>query len=223
MQKVKIVLKMLNFQKMMKCGLIIVRENALNINQKKLNMKKVKVINTHKVLFAALFFGAVTFGYAQDNSSVNGSVETTQVGTAQTNPTIESLKKQIEANPNDSEALVKLATAYQDVKDWNSALSTWNKISTLLPDWAPSYYSQAYVYQTMKDDANAKMAYEKYISVVKPEEIEVNKKNLAYAHFFVAYTLQESDKEQAKQHIAKSLEYDPANEEALKINEFLNQ
>ena len=186
-------------------------------------MKKVKMINTPKALFSALFFGAVTFGYAQENSTANGSVESTQVATSQTNPTIESLKKQIEANPNDSEALVKLATAYQDAKDWNNALLTWNKMTTLLPDWAPAYYSQAYVYQTMKDDANAKMAYEKYISAVKPEEVAVSKKNLAYAHFFVAYTLQQTDKEQAKQHIAKSLEYDPANEEALKINEFLNQ
>lgn len=34
MKKVKIVLKMLNFQKMFKHGLIIVRKKALNINQK---------------------------------------------------------------------------------------------------------------------------------------------------------------------------------------------
>ena len=96
-------------------------------------------------------------------------------------------------------------------------------MSTLLPDWAPSYYSQAYVYQTMKDDANAKMAYEKYIAAVKPEEVEANKKNLAYAHFFVAYKLQETDKELAKQQIAKSLVYDATNEEAVKLSTFLNQ
>ena len=67
------------------------------------------------------------------------------------------------------------------------------------------------------------MAYEKYIATVKPEEVEANKKNLAYAHFFVAYKLQETDKELAKQQIAKSLVYDATNEEAVKLSTFLNQ
>ena len=186
-------------------------------------MKKESVINTKKAIVAALFFGAVSFGYAQTENAAAETVATTQVQGTQQNPAIEALKKQIETNPNDTDAIVKLATAYQDAKDWNSALLTWKKMSTLLPDWAPSYYSQAYVYQTMKDDANAKMAYEKYIAAVKPEEVEANKKNLAYAHFFVAYKLQETDKELAKQQIAKSLLYDATNEEAVKLSTFLNQ
>ncbi|MGV8915974.1 MAG: tetratricopeptide repeat protein [Kaistella sp.] len=187
-------------------------------------MKKEKVMITKKAVVAALFLGAVSFGYAQTTDSaqtVDQSSDTVQ--TSQQNPAIDALKKQIEANPTDTEALVKLATAYQDAKDWPNALATWNKMSTLLPDWAPSYYSQAYVYQNMKDDTNAKMSYEKYIAAVKPEEMEASKKNLAYAHYFVAYTFQETDKEQAKQHIAKSLQYDGTNEEAMKLNTFLNQ
>ncbi|KIA89566.1 tetratricopeptide repeat protein [Kaistella jeonii] len=188
-------------------------------------MKKESVINTKKVLVAALFLGAVSFGYAQTETVASETVANTtaQVQAPQQNSTIETLKKQIEANPNDTESIVKLATAYQDEKDWNGALETWKKMSTLLPDWAPSYYSQAYVYQSMKDDANAKMAYEKYIATVKPAEVEASKKNLGYAHFFVAYKLQETDKEQAKQHIGKSLAYDPMNAEAMKLNEFLKQ
>ena len=188
-------------------------------------MKKERVINTQKLFIATLFFGATAFGYAQDTIKANDNVpaETQQVQITQQNPVIDALKKQIEANPNDTEAIVKLATAYQDVKDWNSALATWQKMSTLLPDWSPSYYSQAYVYQSMKDEDNAKMSYEKYIAAVKPEELEASKKNLGYAHFFVAYKLQESDKEQAKQHIAKSLAFDPMNAEAMKLSEFLKQ
>ena len=186
-------------------------------------MKKDKVINTQKLFIAALFFGAVTFGTAQNSEQDTDTTKTEQVQTNQQNPVIEALKKQIEANPNDTEAIVKLATAYQEVKDWNSALATWQKMSTLLPDWSPSYYSQAYVYQSMKDDDNAKMSYEKYIDAVKPEELEASKKNLGYAHFFVAYKLQETDKEQAKQHIAKSLQFDAGNEEAMKLSEFLKQ
>ena len=185
-------------------------------------MNNIKVMNSKKIFIAAFFLGAVTFGFSQDTLSTNQSEEV-QTRTSSQNPAIDGLKKQIAANPNDTDAIVKLATAYQDAKDWNNALLTWKKMSTLLPDWAPSYYSQAYVYQTMKDDANAKMAYEKYIAAVKPEEVEANKKNLAYAHFFVAYKLQETDKELAKQQIAKSLVYDATNEEAVKLSSFLNQ
>ncbi|QDP84588.1 hypothetical protein FNJ88_03135 [Chryseobacterium sp. SNU WT5] len=189
-------------------------------------MKKVKVINTQKAVIAALFFGAVTYGYGQNTLGTKDTIkveETAPVEASQQNPTIEVLKKQVEANANDTEALVKLATAYQDTQDWNNTLATWTKITTLLPDWAPAYYSKAYVYQTMKDEENAKKEYEKYIVTVKPAELEANKKNLAYAHFFVAYQLQKTDKEQAKQNIAKSLQYDAANEDAIKLNALLNQ
>lgn len=185
-------------------------------------MKNIKVMNSKNFFIAAFFMGAVTFGYAQDTVKTAQSAEV-QTKTTSQNPAIDGLKKQIAANPNDTEAIVKLATAYQDAQDWNNALATWKSMSTLLPDWAPSYYSQAYVYQNMKDDANAQSLYEKYIASVKPEELEASKKNLAYAHFFVAYKLQESDKEQAKQHIAKSLAFDPTNAEAVKVSEFLNQ
>lgn len=183
-----------------------------------------KLTNPKNAVAAAIFSGAVSLGYAQTDTAatMKTTVAAPVENTAQ-NPAIEGLKKQVEANPSDTDAIVKLATAYQDAKDWNNALVTWQKMSTLLPDWAPSYYSQAYVYQTMKDDANAKMMYEKYIATVKPEEVEANKKNLAYAHFFVAYNQKETDKEQAKVNIAKSLEYDPANADATKLSAFLNQ
>ncbi len=189
-------------------------------------MKNLVKFNSKKVIVAALFFGGLSLGFAQADSAKTQKVAitTNQVQkAATTNPAIDGLKKQIEANPNDTDAIVKLATAYQDAQDWNGALETWKKMSTLLPDWSPSYYSQAYVYQSMKDDANAKMAYEKYIAAVKPEEVEASKKNLAYANFFIAFKNQETDKELAKQQIAKSLEYDATNEEAIKLSAFLNQ
>jgi hypothetical protein len=36
------------------------------------------------------------------------------------------------------------------------------------------------------------MAYEKYIATVKPEEVEQNKKNLAYAYFYIAFSEQQA-------------------------------
>lgn len=125
-------------------------------------------------------------------------------------------------NKIEDQSLAKLANAYQEASDWTNALDTWKKISVLLPDWAPSYYSQAYVYQASKDDANAKIAYEKYIATVKPEEVEQNKKNLAYAYFYLAFSEQQTDPNKAKEHIAKSIQYDPTNQDAVKLSKALN-
>ncbi|MCU7616470.1 hypothetical protein NZ698_04610 [Chryseobacterium sp. PBS4-4] len=173
-----------------------------------------------KNLFLGLLFaGSASLMNAQ--TTQQESVKTTATA-SQVNPAIEGLKKQIETNPKDTEALAKLATAYQDASDWMNAVDTWKKISLLLPDWSPSYYSQAYAYQSAKDDANAKLAYEKYIATVKPTEIEQNKKNLAYAYFYIAFAEQKNEPAKAKEHIAKSIEYDPTNQDAIKLSQTLN-
>jgi tetratricopeptide (TPR) repeat protein len=180
---------------------------------------KMTTMNIKNLFLGLMLVGGASFVSAQ----------TTQTDTANTaatsqsaNPTIEGLKKQIETNPKDTEALAKLAGAYQEASDWGNAVDTWKKISVLLPDWAPSYYSQAYAYQSAKDDANAKLSYEKYIAAVKPEEVEQNKKNLAYAYFYIAFAEQQSDPAKAKEHIAKSIQYDPTNQDAVKLNQVLN-
>lgn len=140
-----------------------------------------------------------------------------------TNPTIEGLKKQVEANPQDTDALFKLATAYQDAKNWNGAVLTWQKMINLLPDWAPAYYSQGYSYQQAGNNDAAKIAYEKFISTVKPADMEANKQTLAYAYFAVAYMSKDSDLAKAKDYLAKSLQLDPTYEDAIKLNAEINK
>ncbi len=178
---------------------------------------KMSKINSRSLFLGLILAGSVSFVNAQTTQP-----ETAATTTQTTNPTIEGLKKQIEANPKDAESMAKLAAAYQEASDWPNAIDTWKKISVLLPDWAPSYYSQAYAYQSAKDDANAKIAYEKYIATVKPEEVEQNKKNLAYAYFYLAFTEQKTDPNKAKEHIAKSIQYDPSNQDAVKLSKALN-
>lgn len=179
-------------------------------------MVKVNIKNLFLGLILAGSAGLVNAQTTQGDSAAAATVQQS------TNPVIEGLKKQAEANPKDAEVLAKLANAYQEASDWTNAIDTWKKISVLLPDWAPSYYSQAYAYQSAKDDVNAKMAYEKYIATVKPEEVEQNKKNLAYAYFYIAFAEQQSDPGKAKEHIAKSLQYDPTNQDAVKLSKALN-
>ncbi|CAD0218959.1 hypothetical protein KYG33_05390 [Chryseobacterium sp. D764] len=178
---------------------------------------KMSTINSRNLFLGLILAGSVSFVNAQTTQP-----ETSAATSQTTNPTIDGLKKQIEANPKDTESLAKLAAAYQEASDWPNAIDTWKKISALLPDWAPSYYSQAYAYQSAKDDANAKLAYEKYIATVKPEEVEQNKKNLAYAYFYIAFAEQQTDPNKAKEHIAKSIQYDPTNQDAVKLSKTLN-
>lgn len=185
------------------------------------NMKTIK-INTKQLFVGLMMIGSTGALVAQTSPKTDSVKVTASTIQVQTNPVIEGLKKQVEANPKDAESLAKLATAYQDATDWQNAIATWKKISVLLPDWAPSYYSQAYSYQSAKDDVNAKLSYEKYIATVKPEEIEASKKNLAYAYYYIAFSEQKDNPNKAKEHIAKSIQYDPTNQEAVKLSQALN-
>ncbi|RMZ58100.1 hypothetical protein D1632_17585 [Chryseobacterium nematophagum] len=140
-----------------------------------------------------------------------------------TTPEIEALKKQVAANSQDSDALFKLATAYQDAKNWNGAILTWQKMIALLPDWAPGYYSQGYSYQQAGNNDAAKISYEKFISTVKPADQEANKQTLAYAYFAVAYMSKDTDLPKAKDYVAKSVQLDPTYQDAIKLNSEINK
>jgi tetratricopeptide (TPR) repeat protein len=173
----------------------------------------------------SLFFGValLTAGYvnAQTTPATADTVKTATQTAAVSNPAIDALVKQAAAKPDDTQTLVTLATAYQDAGDWNSAIATWNKITTLIPDWAPAYYSIGYANQSAKNNEGAKAAYEQYITKVKPAEIEASKQNLGYAYFFIAFQDKDTDKEKAKQYIAKSLQYDSSNQDALNLSKTL--
>lgn len=152
-----------------------------------------------------------------------GGASASAAETGPTNPQIEALKKKVAGNPQDTDALYQLANAYQEAKNWNGAILTWQKMSNLLPDWAPAYYSLGYAYQQAQNTDMAKLSYEKYIAAVKPAEIEANKETLSYAYFAVAYLVKGSDPAKAKQYTAKSLEYNPTYQDAINLNKELNK
>ena len=139
-----------------------------------------------------------------------------------TNPEIQALKTKIASNPEDTDALFKLATAYQDVKNWDGAILSWQKMINLLPDWSPAYYSQGYAYQQAGNNEMAKLSYEKFIAKVKPEEVQASKESLSYAYFAVAYMDKDKDLAKAKQYLAKSLELNPTYQDAVNLNKALN-
>jgi tetratricopeptide (TPR) repeat protein len=149
-----------------------------------------------------------------------GSIASADAGP--TSPEIEGLKKQVQANPKDTNILFALANKYQDIKNWNAAVLTWQKMSGLLPDWAPAYYSQGYAYQQAGNTAMAANSYQKYIDKVKPAEVEANKQTLSYAYFAVAYLDKDSDLAKAKDYAAKSVQLNPTYDDAVKLDKQLN-
>ncbi|MCQ4036073.1 tetratricopeptide repeat protein [Kaistella montana] len=152
-----------------------------------------------------------------------GGISQSVVDAGPTNPQIEELKKKVNANPQDTDALFKLANAYQEAKNWNGAVLSWQKMSGLLPDWAPAYYSQGYSYQQAGNNELAKMAYEKFIATVKPADLEANKETLSYAYFAVAYLVKDSDVAKAKDYAAKSVQLNPTYQDAVNLNKALNK
>ena len=152
-----------------------------------------------------------------------GGVSQAAVDAGPTTPEIEALKKQVATNPQDTDALFKLANAYQEAKNWNGAIQSWQKMSGLLPDWAPAYYSQGYSYQQAGNNELAKIAYEKFISTVKPADMAANKETLSYAYFAVAYLVKDSDLTKAKTYAAKSVELNPSYQDAVNLNKSLNK
>lgn len=164
-----------------------------------------------------------TMKWDEELAKVKGGINTASVDQGPTSPAIEALKKKVIENPADTDSLYKLATEYQNVQNWNGAILTWSKMATALPDWAPAYYSQGYAYQQAGNNDMAKASYEKFISLVKPAEIEASKPSLGYAYFFIAFMEKDSNPEKAKQDIAKSLEYEPTYQDAINLQNTLNK
>lgn len=152
-----------------------------------------------------------------------GGVNQASVDSGTSSPKIEALKKVVAEKPQDTDALFKLANAYQDAKNWNGAIQSWQKMSGLLPDWAPAYYSQGYAQQQAGNNELAVIAYEKYIATLKPAEIESSKEILSYAYFAVSYLVKDSNPEKAKQYVAKSVELNPNYQDAVNLNKQLNK
>ncbi len=158
----------------------------------------------------------------QNGSAMSSSGE----NTGPTNSKIEALKKKVAANPNDTNALVELGTAYQEAQNWNGALSTWQKMAQIVPDWPYSYYGQGVAYQNQGNDALAQQSYQKYIDTLlkKPAaDQERDKVTLSYAYYLVAFYAQKSDVAKAKEYAAKAVELNPSYQDAVNLNKALNK
>jgi len=93
----------------------------------------------------------------------------------------------------------------------DSALSHLNKVS---PEFALGYFIRGRIANFMDDKTSPKGAwvpyFEKYISLVKPEEVSANKANLSESYNNLGSWYSEKDKPKAIDYFTKSLALDPA-------------
>lgn len=150
-----------------------------------------------------------------------GAITAAAVDAGPTSPAIEALKKKVNANPKDADALVQLGAAYQDAKNWNGAIMTWDKMIALSPTWAYSYYAKGSAYQQMGNHELAEASYEKFINVVNgqsPADQAQNKETLSYAYYLVAYYAQDKNIAKAKDYAAKAVALNPGYADAVALN-----
>jgi len=92
----------------------------------------------------------------------------------------------------------------------DSALS---KLSSLSPDFALAYFTRARIANLADDKANPKYAsipyFEKYISLVKPEEAATNKTQLVESYDYLGAYYADKDKAKAIDFLNKSIALDP--------------
>lgn len=167
-----------------------------------------------------------TLKWDEELAKVKGGLKAISADKGPTSPEIETYKAKVAANAQDTDALFRLAQAYQDAKNWNGAILTWQKMIDLLPEWEPAYYSQGYAYQQAGNQDLGGLAYQKYIDVLAkktPAEQEANKETLSYAYLAIAYLNKDSNKDKAKQYAAKSLELNPTSKDAQALVTALNK
>jgi len=114
-----------------------------------------------------------------------------------------------------------LGRAYYYSKDFVNADSSFSKIVSEQPDLAIGYLWKAKA-SVQTDPENklwkAKELYEKFISKVKPEETERNKKDLIDAYnYLAAYYASKKDCANTKLYMQKVLELDATNAQAKKV------
>lgn len=198
---------------------------ALAKNEKDETKKNALIAESRQKIATVKAAKDETMKWDEELMKINGggTVNQAAVDAGPTTPKIEEFKKKVAANPQDTDALFHLANAYQEAKNWNGAILTWQKMIGLLPDWAPAYYSQGLAYQHAEQNELAVSAYEKYIAAVKPAELDANKETLSYAYFAVAYLVKDKNLDKAKDYVAKSVNLNPGYQDAINLNKQLNK
>ncbi len=137
------------------------------------------------------------------------------------NEAIQLFKTKISSGKGNVNDFYSIGRAYYYSKNFIEADSAFSKIVTTQPDLALGYLWRAKANLQMDPENKqwkSKELYETFISKVKPEETEKNKKDLIDAYnYLAAYHASKKDCTATKNYLLKVVELDPANAQAKKV------
>lgn len=156
-----------------------------------------------------------------DKDELNGDIATIYMKMKKWSEAISFYNKKIVANKANVNDYFGLTRAYYQMKDFVKADSATSQMIKLQPDGLYGYLWKAKV-STQEDPKNerwlAKPYYEQFISKVKPEDTDKNKKDLIDAfNYLAAYYAEKKDCPNVKLYMQKVLELDPGNTQAKKV------
>ena len=169
-----------------------------------------------------------SFEWDKELASINslGKIDLGDPNAGPTSAAITKHKEEVAANPNDTTALYNLGRAYEDAQNWIGSAMTWQKLIDVLPEWEPSYYSQAYAFQKLGKTDYAVNAYQNYLAILGTKsqaDQEKNKETAAFANYNVATMIYQKDKVQALEYVNKALALKPDMKDALNLQKILNK
>lgn len=94
---------------------------------------------------------------------------------------IQSLKKVLETDPNDTFARYAIGLEYLSANELNDAKNIFDEVIALDPNYAAVYYQLGKTYELMGDESSAKKIYEKGIYVAASQSDDHTKSELEQA------------------------------------------
>lgn len=187
--------------------------------------KKIMMDRSAQLIAAAKKADDKTLDWDAQLARVSGAkVDIAAANAGPTSAKIAQYKATLEKNPNDTNTMVEMATEYQNLGNWNAALVTWQKISSLAPTWSYAYFGQALALAQLERMDDAKSAFQLFVNkaeAAKPEEQMQLKDSIAYAYYYLAYLTYKDDKATALQYLDKCLTLKPNDQDAQKLKEVL--
>ena len=162
-----------------------------------------------------------------EKTELNGDIANSYLKMKKYPEAIASYKVKMEKGKLSVNDYFQIGRAYYLSKDFINADSSFSQVIKLQPELTMGYLwkARALVQNevVMKtENWSAKELYELYITKVKPEEVEKNKKDLVEAYNYLgAYYAKKKDSANTKLNFQKVLELDPTNAQAKKVLEGL--
>ncbi|RPE09912.1 hypothetical protein EGT74_23420 [Chitinophaga lutea] len=135
--------------------------------------------------------------------------------------------KALETKDNPSAVTDQFYKAYYEyyAQDYAASQTTWTDFTTKYPEQVTGFYWKGmagFAQDQQAKDGKAKEAFEKYISLVKPEDEAKNKRFLLNAYtYLMLYYYNLDDKANMQPYMDKLVAIDPNNDAARQVKEFI--